>query len=193
MLWVCVPSTALEKWDAYSDYGLLQTSLFNISIYTYAYIHHVCMKNHEHIPIDVLTQSCTYTQCTSYKLHIIHNTPTHTHACIHTRMHTYTHAYIHIHSYIHTSCIWLYAFFFCEYHIRINYIYIYTYSLLILYIIIYDICIHTLWASCNAMIWWLRWDWGSTWIACPIAFVRNMWSDHCFSSAAGNLTSDNGF
>ena len=47
------------------------------------------------------------------------------HACIHTRMHTYTHAYIHIHSYIHTSCIWLYAFFFCEYHIRINYIYIY--------------------------------------------------------------------
>ena len=117
VLWVCVPSTALEKWDAYSDYGLLQTSLFNISIYTYAYIHHVCMKNHEHIPIDVLTQSCTYTQCTSYKLHIIHNTPTHTHtfmilhACIHTRMHTYTHAYIHAcihtHTLIHTYIMYM--------------------------------------------------------------------------------------
>ena len=140
-----------------------------------------------------------------YTLHITHRTPTHTHtfmilhACIHTRMHTYTHAYIHAyttytytHTYIHHvyDCM---CFFVDITSILIICIYIHTYSLLILYIIIYDICIHTLWASCNAMIWWLRWDWGSTWIACPIAFVRNMWSDHCFSSAAGNLTSDNGF
>ena len=155
------------------------------------------------------TYRCAYTILYIYTMYIIqttHNTQytyaytylhdpscmhtyTHAyiHACIHTRMHTYTYT----HTYIHHVYDCMRSFFVNITSVLI--IYIYTYSLLILYIIIYDICIHTLWASCNAMIWWLRWDWGSTWIACPIAFVRNMWSDHCFSSAAGNLTSDNGF
>ena len=78
-----------------------------------------------------------------YTLHIIHNTPTHTHtfmilhACIHTRMHTYTYTHTYIHHVYDCMCfLWIsHPYYYIYMYIQLAYLiynyiwYMYTYVL----------------------------------------------------------------